>query len=109
MRHLWSANKEHTSPKDYIRQDFNEVIEEYYIEYADNKGMLLSYDGGDTNNAERLQDIEVLEGYWLCYHDGHTGAWQFSHYIFKEEAVARRKELYMRYFKYVEWYWIVKV
>jgi hypothetical protein len=60
-------------------------------------------------NTERLQAIEVLEGYWFCHHDGHTGEWMLCHYNSKLEAKVAYKSLYMRYFRHQDWFWIVKV
>lgn len=96
--------------KDYITKSFSESLEEYSIECAGGNCLILSYSPDKTKaGIERLQSIDVYDGYWLCHHDGHTGDWIFSHFIFKEEAIAEHKAWRKYMPKRQDWLWIVKV
>jgi hypothetical protein len=99
-----------TNPKDYIQQTFNEDLNEYVVECADSNCIMLSCGDVEANPAdkERLQDIEIFSGYWLCHHDGHTGDWMFWHYNSKIEAKTAYKELYSRYLRHQNWCWTIK-
>jgi hypothetical protein len=72
------ASKGDNSPRDYIRQSFVKVLDEYRVDCADSTRFTLTY----SNPANKkqcmsvdLRQIEVKAGYWLCYYDGHTGDW----------------------------------
>lgn len=110
IRHLWTANKDY-SPKEYIKQSFNDLVDEYTVDCAGSNGIMLSYGvaNNEVHKLRSLQDIKVFEGYWLCHYDGHTDNWMLSHYIFKEEAMAKVKEWHKYYIKHQDWFWIVKV
>jgi hypothetical protein len=112
MAHLWTANKDCISPKEYIRQSFDEDMTDCCVECATPTGLILTYDNPANKklcNAERLQGIEVKAGYWLCRYDGHTGDWMLMWYESRYEAKAEYKRLYMRYFRHQVWFWIVKI
>lgn len=108
MRHLWTADKE-TNPKDYIIQSFNEALGEYSVDYAYSNGIKLSYDGNFASiSILDLQQIEMQQGYYLCYHDGHTD-WLLMYFDSKSGAKAAYKKLYNRYFRHQDWYHIIVV
>lgn len=138
IRHIvHTADK--NAAKEYARQSFVGILGEHCIDYAGCSGISLSYgvyfdDGIDADtvgmevgtnsavydvdmiianktlgNIEHLSSIEVLAGYWLCFHDGHTDDWMLIHYVSKSEAKDAYKSLYMRYFRHQDWFWIVKV
>jgi hypothetical protein len=50
MRHIWTVHKRDFTPREYVEQSFNKVIEEYYIECAGSNGIMLLYDG-DTDRG----------------------------------------------------------
>ena len=110
VRRIWTTNKDAASPKLFIEQTFEEALSEYGVVYAYNNGFKLSYIGSITDRTILdLRQIEVHAGYWLCNYDGHTGEWLFMHYDNRELAKAAYRQLYMRYFRHQEWFWIVKI
>lgn len=110
MRHLWTTNKDNTSPKAYVEQSFSRALDDYSVDYAYNNGLKLSYDGNFTDiNSLDLKQIELQQGYYLCSYDGHTGTYLFICCDSKLGAKAAYKQLYMRCFRHAMWYWIVKV
>ena len=69
MRHLWTTNKDNTSPKAYVEQSFEEVLGEYEVVYV--------YEGCDTGDpwkiydpelppaANDLQYVDSAKGFWV--------------------------------------------
>lgn len=112
MHHMgqFIGNLSSNSYKDYAISAFNKLLDEYGIDTSSSTAVILSYDANKKLlNAEQLQDIELLAGYWLCHYDGHTGDWRLKHYDSKDDAKADYKSLYSKYFKYSDWFWIYKV
>lgn len=95
------------SYKDYAISSFNKLLDEYSIDTSSSTAVILSYDADKKLcNNERLRDIKLLAGYWLCHYDGHTGDWRLKHYDSKDDAKAEYKRLYSKYFRYSDWFHI---
>ncbi|CDX01513.1 Hypothetical protein DPCES_1626 [Desulfitobacterium hafniense] len=107
-RHLWTGDREGTTPKAYIEQSFSEALEECSVEYAYSNGFKLLYNPANKI-VVNLRQIEMQSGYYLCFYDGHTGEWLMMYYDSKSGALAAYRELYDKYFKSMDWFWIVKI
>jgi len=104
-----TISKTVTIKEEDMQQAFNETLDVYTVEGACSNGIRLVFGNPPDKTRVDLESVELQEGYWLCHYAKLDKVWEFSHYIFENEAIDGLNEWNTYLPRVQDWFIIMQV